>query len=264
MRIGRFVPEGAKIRFGDLVFSQESLLTAMPAPEFFLLHDGWRVAPFRWFRPVVYTCAFGPSPDADLLDWCLARYRIESCEAFSGAAPLLYHDADIMCDRPLTGLLAQLRMSDRVNATPEGRLGEGGRETDGRWFGWRLLEADGVAFDPDAPGFSAGALGVPAQDFARAAYRCILDGTYGHADQTGRRLPPFDQAMARYVLRKSGLLGLDVMPRYLRLCRVDGPHRCRRRRRGRSGWCILPAAILRSNFRPCGRMRGISGSWSRK
>ncbi len=161
------------------------------------------------------------TPAADLLDWCLARYRLEAHPWLATCRPLLYLDADIMANASLDALLLQLQISSRVHARLEGRLGEGSLESDGRWFGWRLLAADNVAFDRDAPGFSAGALGVASPATARRAYDLILLSCYGHAEAAGRRLPPYDQAVAGYVLRKLDMIDLTLMVRHLVFCRVD-------------------------------------------
>jgi hypothetical protein len=165
----------------------------------------------------------GIEPANDLLDWCLARYRLAAHPLFCNCRPLLYLDADIICDAPLDRLAVQLQSSPQIHAKREGRLGEGSRQSDGRWFGWRLLEADGVPFDPQAPGFSTGALGAASAATARPAYDLILSAAYARAAQTGQREPPYDQAMAGYVLRKLGLVNLELMEHYLALNRVDGP-----------------------------------------
>jgi len=165
----------------------------------------------------------GVEPADDLLDWCLARYRLNAHPLFAYCRPLLYLDADIICDAPLDLLAVQLQASPYIHAKREGRLGEGSRQSDGRWFGWRLLEADGLSFDPQSPGFSTGALGVAGAANARPAYDLVLSASYGHATQIVQREPPYDQAMAGYVFRKLGVISLDLMDRYLALNRVDGP-----------------------------------------
>jgi hypothetical protein len=181
-------------------------------------------------RALLEPCGFGPrlhvaavTPCETRLDWCLARYRLDAHRLMRAAQPLLYLDADILCDRPLEPLLAQLVRSDAVHACAEGAIGEGHPDSAGHWFGWRLMAEDDMPFDRDAPGFSAGALGFASAEAAAAPFSLLLRSIYADASAPdgGHRLQGRDQAFANYVLRKLGRIELRAMSHALRLHRLD-------------------------------------------
>ncbi|GBR51515.1 hypothetical protein AA106555_0577 [Neokomagataea thailandica NBRC 106555] len=164
------------------------------------------------------------SNTSDKLDWCLSRYDLSLSEVFKNASPILYLDADIVCDHPLHALLPQLATSPFIHVCPEGRLDEGSLESEGHWFGWRLLAGDNVPFEPFSSGFSSGALGFSGAESANTAFHLIRQAAYGWMKIFGGRdtLPSFDQRFANYVLRKMALANLDLMPDFINLYRI--PH----------------------------------------
>jgi hypothetical protein len=180
-------------------------------------------------RALLEPCALGErlhvatiTPAETMVDWCLARYRLDAHPVLASAQPLLYLDVDILCDRPLEPLLAQLALSPTIHACAEGRLGEEHSESSGHWFGWRLMAEDGMPVDHNAPGFSAGALGCANAATAEAPYSLIrrsVAADIASADG-GHKLVGQDQAFANYVLRKLGRFEIDLMPQVLRLHRI--------------------------------------------
>ena len=136
---------------------------------------------------------------------------------------MLYLDTDIVCDQPIDGLMTALMQSDRIQVRSEGRLDEGEPETNGHWFGWRLLAADNVPFDPVAPGFSSGAIGFANAAVAQDSFAAILASVYGHAAVTSSRhtFAGYDQPFANYVLRKRDRFATALLDPLLRLHRAD-------------------------------------------
>lgn len=54
------------------------------------------------------------APTTDMVDWCLARYRLDALQYVTQLNPLLYLDTDMVCDRSLEPYLATLDTSDRI------------------------------------------------------------------------------------------------------------------------------------------------------
>ena len=162
-------------------------------------------------------------PGADILDWCLARYRIDAVEIVATHQPILYLDVDVICDAPLDDLCLQLTHSRTIEVLPEGRLDEGDPDSSGHWFGWRLMAADGLDFDPLERGFSSGILGFANKKIAAQAFSAILRSAYHHSEQVGdrHRFAGYDQPFAGYVLKKLRLTSSDLLPAIAQFCRVD-------------------------------------------
>ncbi len=162
-------------------------------------------------------------PGDDILDWCLARYRIDAARVFRTHQPLLYLDTDVFCDGPLDALCLGLAGSAKIEAKAEGLLSEGRAEPHGHWYGWRLMTADGQVIDRLERGFSTGILGFANVDLAADAFSAILRSAYGHAASTGDRsfFAGYDQPIANYVLRKLGLASFTLMEQMASFCRVQ-------------------------------------------
>jgi hypothetical protein len=162
-------------------------------------------------------------PGNDILDWCLARYRIDADEIFATHQPILYLDVDVICDAPLDDFCLQLTHCSTIEVVPEGRLDEGNPQSSGQWFGWRLMAADAVAFNPSDPGFSSGILGFANAKLAQHAFGAILRSALSHAEQCGdrHRFAGYDQPFAGYVMKKLGVISCSLLPAIARLCRVD-------------------------------------------
>ena len=167
-----------------------------------------------------------PVAGQDLLDWCCARYRLNAFPGLRSAQPLLYLDTDVICDRPIDDLMLGLIGSNTINVRQEGRLDEGAATSAGHWFGWRLLAADGVPFDPMSPGFSSGAIGCANAAVAQPHFDAILASTYGHACSTANRdyFEGYDQPFANYVLRKRRCFATNLLNRTLWIHRVAANH----------------------------------------
>jgi glycosyltransferase involved in cell wall biosynthesis len=162
-------------------------------------------------------------PGTDILDWCLARYQIDAAEVFSSHQPILYLDVDVICDAPLDDFFLKLIHSHAIEVLPEWRLGESGPDSNGNWFGWRLMAADGLIFDPSERGFSSGVLGFANRKVAGDAFSVVVRSAYCHAEQIGTRhhFEGYDQPFACYVMKKLGLISNVLLPTVARLCRVD-------------------------------------------
>jgi hypothetical protein len=162
-------------------------------------------------------------PGIDILDWCLARYRIDAAEIFATHQPIIYLDVDVICDSPLNDFCLQLTHCPTIEIVPEGRLDEGHPESSGQWFGWRLMAADAMAFSPSEPGFSSGILGFANKQVAQHAFSAILRSAGFHAEQCGtrHRFAGYDQPFAGYVMKKLGVMSSILLPEIARLCRVD-------------------------------------------
>ena len=162
-------------------------------------------------------------PGGDMLDWCLARYRIEAAHIFRTHQPLLYLDTDVFCDAPLDTLCLGLAGSTKIEAKLEGALCEGEAEPHGHWYGWRLMTADGQPVDRLERGFSTGILGFANTGVAADAFSAIVRCAYGHAALTGNRrfFAGYDQPIANYVLRKLALPSFSLMETIASFCRVQ-------------------------------------------
>jgi hypothetical protein len=161
-------------------------------------------------------------PGGDILDWCLARYRIDAAPVFRTHQPLLYLDTDVFCDGPLDALCLSLAGATKIAAKSEGLLCEGEPEPHGHWYGWRLMTADGQEVDRLERGFSTGILGSADVGIAAAAFSAVLRCAYGHAVSTGDRrfFAGYDQPIANYVLRKLALVSFAIMDEVASFCRV--------------------------------------------
>ena len=61
-------------------------------------------------------------PGADILDWCLARYRTNVAEIFATHQPILYLDVDVICRRSLGRPLSKLVQSRTIEVLPDGKV----------------------------------------------------------------------------------------------------------------------------------------------
>jgi hypothetical protein len=162
-------------------------------------------------------------PGGDILDWCLARYRIDAARVFRTHQPLLYLDTDVFCDGPLDALCLGLAGSAKIEAKAEGLLSEGNPKAHGHWYGSHLLAADGQTVGRRERGFSTGVLGFANAELAADAFSAILRSAYGHAASSGDRdfFAGYDQPIANYVLRRLGLISYALMEQMASFCRVE-------------------------------------------
>jgi hypothetical protein len=162
-----------------------------------------------------------PVAGADLLDWCLARYRIDAADIFQYHQPLLYLDVDVVCDAPLNDLCLKLLESSCIEVVPEATWTEDGQESDGHWFGWPLMRQDGLTVDASTAGFSAGILAFANYRLAAQPFAAILSSVAAYAEQTGVRNVEHEQPISNYVMRKLRVASTSLLPGFAQLCRVD-------------------------------------------
>ncbi len=159
------------------------------------------------------------SPATDILDYTLARYRIDH-PILCQAQPLLYLDTDILCDAPIDDLFVQLIDSDMIHACKEGLIGEGHFDSGGYWYGWRLMQEDSVYFNPYHRGFSSGALFFSNVHIALPFFELIIKSAYGFMQQQGYKDEFYDQRFTNYVLFKFKKVEIEHMAQWLNLYRI--------------------------------------------
>lgn len=150
------------------------------------------------------------APVADVTDMMAIKFRICDMPELAAYRPFLYLDADIICNAPIGGLLVELARAHRIAVTLElDLLG------DHNYYGAILFNSDTTAARRHERGFSAGLMGIPSVDVARATFPAILESMYGLArQQTDRAAMSWifhDQGVANYVLHKTGLVDFEIM-----------------------------------------------------
>ncbi len=154
-------------------------------------------------------------PAHDVLDYTLARYKIADLPEAAPYQPLLYIDTDIVCDAPLHALTRAAVVSSALHACPELPIGH-----PDDFYGVSLLQADGVAFDPAAPGFSSGTLAFRDAESQRALFAAIVATAYRVAAFADRRdvFEYCDQPIFNYVAYKAGAVEGRLLERFVRIC----------------------------------------------
>ena len=153
-------------------------------------------------------------PAHDVLDYTLARYKIADLPEAASYRPLLYIDTDIVCDAPLHALTRAAAVSPALHACMELPIGH-----PDDFYGVSLLQADGVAFDPGAPGFSSGTLVFRDVESQRALFAAIVDTAYRVAAFADRRdaFEYFDQPIFNYVAYKAGAVDGTLLEQFVRI-----------------------------------------------
>lgn len=162
----------------------------------------------------------------DEMDYCLARFRFHDHPFFADRQPLVYLDADILCNAPIEPLLAEMVFSDGISVSPEGILNEGNPNSDGHWYGWRMMAAAGMEFDPHQRGFSAGAIGYSHSDVALEYARLVMEVAQGYRRESGQKRPfvGYDQCVANYVFLKARIREFGHIGAAVTLHRVQPDH----------------------------------------
>ena len=152
------------------------------------------------------------APVADVTDMMSAKFRICDMPDLAAYRPLLYLDADVICNAPIDSLLIELASATKISVPLEMDLAG-----EHNYYGSVLFKADPTAPRRHERGFSAGILGIPSIDIARATFPLILESMYGFAriqNDRGIMGPMFhDQGIANYVLHKTGLVDFGIMTR---------------------------------------------------
>lgn len=148
------------------------------------------------------------APAADVLDFTATKFRICDLKEAEHHQPLLYLDTDVICDRPVEGVLREIRRAGRLCVPLEHDL-LGAHN----FYGATLFAADPSARPRSDRGFSSGLIGIPDMAVARRNFPAILRCLYAQARLAGTRHPSdwYDQPAANYVLHKTDAADFAVM-----------------------------------------------------
>ena len=150
------------------------------------------------------------APAMDLTDMMAIKYRICDMPELARYRPLLYLDADVICNRPVGDLLLALSRGNRISVPLElDLLGSH------NYYGRVLFENDSAATPRHAQGFSAGLIGIPSMEVALQTFPTIRDSIYGVIRRLGNRASMgrifHDQGVANYVLHKTDAADFAIM-----------------------------------------------------
>lgn len=154
------------------------------------------------------------APVRDVTDMMAIKYRICDMPELSGYRPLLYLDADVICNAPLDRLLGELSRASRVSVPLEMDL-----KGNHNYYGGVLFNLDPTAPIRNERGFSAGLMGIPCTEVARQSFPVILESLYGLTRQQKDRSVMAsifqDQGVANYVMHKTDAADFDIMTRHV-------------------------------------------------
>ncbi|MCX2562512.1 hypothetical protein [Acetobacter thailandicus] len=156
------------------------------------------------------------------VDFYLSRFRFYDRAFFQSRQPLLYLDVDILCNKPVESLLVDLAFSPAIHVAPEGRLNEGNDNSSGHWYGWRMMEADGMGFDRHQRGFSSGSIGYGNSSVACEYARLIMQVAQAYRKETGQDRPfiGYDQCLANYIFLKANIRRFELIGQAVTLHRI--------------------------------------------
>jgi hypothetical protein len=271
--------EGFQINFGpmriDLTTSGSVAVVERTADHIAAInfvHDGWRVASARRFRPAIYFAVFGPDHIFEMLRLCLTsivnngnytgyifilsdrsaalaetyvppelidktvfsfreitdhvsmimeRFDISDLP-LEGLQPILYLDADMICDGPIMPMLASCNIRRLLFGSAE-YSGLSISELDpalGEWFRRSLLEADGVNLD-GVYALNSGAIAFSHKEFAVPIFN-LTKITFKNVSANFPDLIGFgDQPVASYFLQSQSLIDSRGLNPFIRFKNQD-------------------------------------------
>jgi hypothetical protein len=169
-------------------------------------------------------------PAHDVLDYTLARYKVGELALARDYQPLIYIDSDVIADAPLDEALRPVALTPDLHAVPEGFI-----NTDWNYYGYVLLEADGIRVEPEQEGFSTGVLAFRHVDDQELLFRAVVQTAYRYmaAANSRDRFSCYDQPFLNYLAlkfaadRTQAIRG-DLLGRLVTVKQVMEPPRDRR------------------------------------
>jgi len=153
----------------------------------------------------------------DFAGYVAAKYAILDWLPASQFQPLLFLDADIICDRPIEPVLCALAASDRIAAPIE----EFSALQNSPSMGATLLQQDGCS-PRYAVGFNCGTLGIPNLATHITTLRLLRTVMVNHADIHGRHAQGWvDQEIANYVSYRDAHFDTHLLTRFVRYAGWD-------------------------------------------
>ena len=154
-------------------------------------------------------------PGGDILDWCLARYRIDAVEIVATHQPILYLDVDVICDAPLHVCAFDLPNPARSRSCRKGASTKVNniigtlvrRGPDGG--GWPRLRSIGTRL------FIWHTWPSRTKEFGAGGVQCDLAfglSSLGANRRSQIRFAGYDQPFAGYVMKKLRLTSSDLLP----------------------------------------------------
>jgi hypothetical protein len=148
----------------------------------------------------------------DLASICFSRFAISELAEARGYGPVVYMDADVLCDASLEPMAVDALLSDQVLAKSESSILH---KRD--YYGRPLFQADPTLHFEDVPAFSSGVMAardLPTLGGAWDAARQVAEGWFR---TSGRHFDMPDQAVANYAMLKLGLVNQHGLDPYVRL-----------------------------------------------
>ncbi|MBS0640917.1 MAG: hypothetical protein U1E70_23580 [Acetobacteraceae bacterium] len=148
------------------------------------------------------------SPARDILDYTATKFRVCDIAEMARYRPLLYLDVDVICDRPIEGLLRRIHRANRLCVALEHDL-----LGNHNFYGANLFASDPTARPRHERGFTSGIIGIPHIGVARQTFPSVLNTLYGIARAMGTRQPSdwYDQPTFNYVLNKLDAANVEVL-----------------------------------------------------
>jgi len=132
------------------------------------------------------------------VDVMLNKYKVIEIDFFTQYQPVLYIDADVICDRPIWDALPDFLLSEKIHVVHDSPMSD-----PGNWYGQNLLADDGVDLSQYSHGISAGVF-----IFRRIAdqvtfFKMIIETVYMHLRYEKGPGKSCDQWIFNYILFKA-------------------------------------------------------------